>query len=124
MPFATVVNCIDGRVQLPVIEYLKNRFHVDCVDSITDPAPVRILADQPTSRAVQAIFDRIDVSVSMHKSTQLAIVAHHDCAGNPVDQCRQLGQLAVAVSCLKKQYPAITIIGLWVDEVWMVREVK
>jgi len=34
MSYCTVINCMDGRVQLPVIKYLKERFDVDYVDSI------------------------------------------------------------------------------------------
>jgi hypothetical protein len=52
MTFCTVVNCIDGRVQLPVIEFLKNRFGVDFVDCITEAAPVRILAGETNRRQV------------------------------------------------------------------------
>ena len=32
--FATAINCMDGRVQIPVIEYLKKEFKVDYVDMI------------------------------------------------------------------------------------------
>ncbi len=35
--FATAINCMDGRVQLPVIAYLKSKYVVDYVDAITEP---------------------------------------------------------------------------------------
>ena len=34
--FCTVINYIDGRVQLPVIRYLQKRFDAEYVDSITE----------------------------------------------------------------------------------------
>ncbi|MGI9568583.1 MAG: carbonic anhydrase, partial [Desulfobulbia bacterium] len=34
MRFCSVISCMDGRVQLPVIRYLQKRFNVDYVDSI------------------------------------------------------------------------------------------
>ena len=37
MCFCTAVNCMDGRVQLPVTSYLQERFNVEHVDSITEP---------------------------------------------------------------------------------------
>ena len=49
MSFCTAINCMDGRTQLPVIEFLKDKFGVEFVDTITEPGPVRILADQPDS---------------------------------------------------------------------------
>jgi len=39
MIFCTAVNCMDGRVQLPVINYLKERFSANYVDMITEPGP-------------------------------------------------------------------------------------
>ncbi|HOP76783.1 MAG TPA: hypothetical protein PLD05_04790 [Thermogutta sp.] len=39
MSFATVVNCMDGRTQGPVISYLKERFGVDYVDNSTEAGP-------------------------------------------------------------------------------------
>ncbi|RKX75878.1 MAG: hypothetical protein DRP87_13470 [Spirochaetes bacterium] len=42
--FCTVVNFMDGRVQLAVIKYLQRRFDVDYVDTITEPGPNLILA--------------------------------------------------------------------------------
>ena len=43
--FATAVNCMDGRVQKPVIEYLQKSFGVDYVDMVTEPGPNKILAE-------------------------------------------------------------------------------
>lgn len=37
---------MDGRVQLPVIKYLQDRFKVQYVDTITEPGPNLILAEQ------------------------------------------------------------------------------
>lgn len=122
MLFCTVVNCIDGRVQLPVIEFLKKRFSADYVDCITEAGPARILAGETNRRQVQSIIDRIDISIAKHKSNAIAIVGHHDCAAEHVDKQKQLGQLDISVKYLKSQYPAVEVIGLWVDENWSVSE--
>ena len=39
MSFCTAINCMDGRVQLPVIRFLQERFKVDYVDVISEPGP-------------------------------------------------------------------------------------
>lgn len=41
MKFAAAINCMDGRTQVPVIEFLKNKYGVDYVDMITEPDPTR-----------------------------------------------------------------------------------
>ena len=43
--FATTINCIDGRVQVPVIEYIKLTYGFDYVDMITSAGPNLILAE-------------------------------------------------------------------------------
>ena len=45
MTFFTVINCIDGRIQLPVIQYLQQKYNVEFIDSITEVGPNLILAD-------------------------------------------------------------------------------
>ncbi len=43
--FATAINCMDGRVQIPAIEWLKRRHQIDYVDMITEPGPNKILSE-------------------------------------------------------------------------------
>ena len=38
--FGTAINCIDGRTQQPVIDYIKQNYAVDIVDMITFPVPM------------------------------------------------------------------------------------
>ncbi len=124
MSFCTAVNCMDGRVQLPVIAHLKERFAADYVDMITEAGPIGILSSQPDSPASRSIFDRIDVSVRAHKSKHIAVVGHHGCAGNPVSEARQREQLRTCLDRLARRYPQLECVGLWVDETWSVHEVK
>ena len=48
MEFCTAINCVDGRVQVPVINYLKKRFKVDYVNVVSEPGPSKILAEAPS----------------------------------------------------------------------------
>ena len=115
---------MDGRTQLPANEYLREKYHVDYVDTITEAGPVRILAEDQYSFSAESIRKRIDISINKHKSKTIALVAHYECAGNPVDKARQLEQLKTAVKRLKEKYPGIEITGLWIDSVWKVEQVK
>ncbi len=123
MSFYTAINCMDGRVQLPVINYLMDRFGVDHIDSVTEAGPVACLAEKTDCPQVRSILQRTDISINNHKSTGIAIVAHHDCAGNTVDDEVQIAQLKPAVGSLAEHYPGVEIIGLWVDAEFSVREV-
>lgn len=122
--FATAINCMDGRVQIPVNEWLRRRFSVDYVDTITEPGPNKILAENKDSSAVASIKRRVDISVNKHGSKFIAIAGHHDCAGNPVDKATQLAQTRAAVKTVKSWSLAVSVVGLWVDEGWEVSEVK
>lgn len=123
MSFCTVINCMDGRTQLPANEYLRQELNTDYVDTITEAGPVRILAEQQDSPLAQSILNRADISVGKHKSKTVAVVAHHDCAGNPIEKDQQLEQLRKATKWLAQKYPDIQILGLWVDSSWTVTHV-
>jgi hypothetical protein len=43
--FATAINCIDGRTQIPLIEFIKRNYAIDYIDLITEPGPNKILAE-------------------------------------------------------------------------------
>jgi hypothetical protein len=122
MSFCTAINCMDGRVQLPVISYLKRRFLVDYVDMITEPGPVRFLGSDLEAEGSFSILRRVEVSVRAHGSQAIAVVAHDDCAGNPLSENEQREQLERSVALLRERYPSLEVIGLWIDGSWKVRE--
>jgi hypothetical protein len=113
--FATALNCIDGRVQLPVNEAVRSEFGVPFVDTITEAGIVRFLSDHTDSPETESILSRIRVSLDCHGSRAIAVAAHSDCAGNPRSDEEQIGQLAQAVRFLQTHFPACTITALWVD---------
>jgi len=120
--FSTVVNCMDGRVQLPVITYMQKRFDTEYIDSITEPGPNRLLAERDNPDLLDSILNRINISIEKHGSRTIAVVGHYDCAGNPVSRDKQIKQTAKAVAWLREQFPEVEVIGLWVDEKWQVEE--
>ncbi len=114
---------MDGRVQLPVILYLQKKFNVEYVDTITEPGPNRILAENSDAEKMRSIAERLNISVEKHHSEGIAIVGHHDCAGNPASKDVQLEHLDDAVQFLREQYKGMKIIGLWVNDSWEVQQV-
>ncbi|MHC4097781.1 MAG: carbonic anhydrase, partial [Planctomycetota bacterium] len=75
------------------------------------------------SEQAKSILRRTDISIKKHKSTGIAVIAHHDCAGNPVDDQRQISQLTPAVNFLAEHYPNVEITGLWLDSNFQVKQI-
>ena len=123
MKFYTVINCMDGRVQLPVIRYLQKRFDVEYVDSITEVGPNLILSEEKKTAPVQSVLERLKISIEKHNSAGVAIVGHHDCAGNPASKDDQIVHIKKAIELLRQHHENTEIIGLWVDENWRVQEI-
>lgn len=122
--FVTTINCMDGRVQLPVIEYMKCEFGVDYVDMITEPGADGLLADSSANQSVvEQIKKRVRFSVEKHGSKLVAIAAHHDCAGNPVSKDEHIAHLRQAIATIKSWGFEVEIIALWVDDNWQVHRV-
>ena len=114
---------MDGRVQLPVIQYLQKRFDVEYVDSITEAGPNLILAKQKNAALVQAILVRLNISINKHNSVGIAIVGHQDCAGNSAPYEEQIRHIRESVQFLHNQHENTEVIGLWIDSDFEVHEI-
>ena len=124
MKFATAINCIDGRTQLPVIAYLKAKCKVDCVDMVTEAGPVKILANCEDHVLLDSIKRRVEISIRKHRSKCIAVVGHFDCAGNPVSKETQIDQILMSIKIVRSWNFKANVLGLWVDENWTVIETK
>jgi len=167
--FATAINCMDGRTQEPIINFMRHWYRVDYVDMINEPGPVKALAEyknydflktisnielqanrikiaymkkiKDTVNAItfaeagehefarslldvtimESILRRMIISIRIHGSRVVAIVAHHDCAGNPVDKEKQIKQLDASIDTLRSWGFKVEYIKLWVDRNWQVQ---
>lgn len=167
--FATAINCMDGRTQQPIINFMKYWYRIDYVDMINEPGPVKALAEhkdfdlltkiadleQQVSRIKTAyrkkienamnvmtfaeagepeiassllditipesILRRMIISVNIHGSKVVAVVAHHDCAGNPVKKEKQISQLDASIDTLRSWGFTVEYIKLWVNRNWQVQ---
>lgn len=121
--FITVINCIDGRVQLPVIEWARRKHRTDYVDMITEPGPNKILAENKDIFLVDSIKRRVEISVKKHGSRLIVIAGHYDCAGNPEGKETQFKQLISAIKTVESWGFKTAIAGLWINERWEVFEI-
>lgn len=122
--FAAAINCMDGRVQIPVIGWIKTKFAVDYVDVITEPAPNRVIAENKEKPIIDSIKRRVEISIGKHNSKIIVITAHHDCAGNPVDKDKQFDQILSSIKIIESWNFNVPVIGLWINENWEVERVK
>lgn len=124
--FATTVNCIDGRVQEPVQRWLRERYPVHFVDTITVPGVDGVLAagaEMEDAQSIDAIRRQVGISVNAHGSQVLAVVGHHDCAGNPVPKEQHLAEICAGVRRIRAWDLPIHVVGLWVNDAWEVEQI-
>jgi len=118
---ATCLNCMDGRVQLPVLQWIKENYPVDFVDVITEAGMDNVLCNQ---QDIGEVLRSINISVNVNKSTRLFVVGHYDCRGNPVEESIHRQEISGAVKRLKEHWPTHEIVGLWVNKRWVVEVVS
>ena len=119
---AVCLNCIDGRVQLPVIQWIAENHKIDFVDMITEPGMDGFLSDNTNS--IEEIKRKVSISIEKNNASMIVIVGHYDCKGNSVSEAVHKDQILLAVDRLKKKFSEIAVIGLWVNEQWQGEEVK
>lgn len=120
--FGTILECMDGRPQRKVGDYLTTSFGVRHLDTITTAGIVRHLAEDTPQTAM--LLANLDISIAKHGSHQVAVVAHHDCAGNQVSDGTQKQQIAEAVTRIADLYPDVDVVGLWLNEHLIVERVR
>lgn len=123
MKFAVCLNCMDGRVQLPIINWIKENYDVKYIDMITEAGMDKVLACE-NCKDTNNILKKIDISIEKHNSSLIFVVGHHDCGGNPVDDETHKKQIRIAVENVKNWRPSINIIGLWVSNKWTVEKIS
>ncbi len=119
--FCTAINCIDGRVQRPVLDYMKSECNTAYVDMITAPGPDGIVAKE--GDMCKHLQSGTSISVEKHASNVVAIVGHYDCAGNPVSKEKHWEDIRDSVSKIQSWALPVKVIGLWVNENWEVEPV-
>lgn len=113
---AVCLNCIDGRAQLPIINWIRKNYNVDYVDMITEPGMDGLLSDE--ANPLTEIKKKLMISIEKNFSSMIFAVGHYDCKGNPVSDSIHKAQVILAVERIKKEFPKKSIIGVWLNENW------
>lgn len=113
--FATAINCIDGRVQMPVINWMDLYCQVQYVDMITEPGVDNLLVNG-SQADVYYIRQKAQFSVERHESQVIAIIGHHDCLGNPVSHEKHLELIKKGADIIESWGFWVRVVGLYVNE--------
>lgn len=115
--FATAVACIDGRVQVPVRDWVRAYGQVDYVDMVTTPGANAALAQGPDP-LIQHLRRSVEISVTAHHSRLVAVSGHYDCAAYPVSREQHIADIIAAGRLVAAWGLPVRVVGLWIDEFW------
>ena len=123
--FGTAINCMDGRAQAPVADWIKLNLHADYVDMVTYPGADGWLAGaNGASARIDHLREYTAISVEQHGSRLIAVAGHHGCAGYPVSRELHIAAIQQAAQRVQRTwgFPA-RVVGLWVNDWWQVERV-
>ncbi len=113
--FATAITCIDGRVQQPIVDWMKLHTNVHYVDLITEPGPDKALSDGPV-HVIDEIVRKVSFSILHHSSNVVAVTGHFDCAANDADKEEHIEQILESIRVLLSYQINARVLGLWLNE--------
>lgn len=119
--FATSITCMDGRIQLPLISWIKENYDVDFVDTVTEPGVDKIVFENSN---LDSIKFKVEISLNKHKSNLIFLSGHYDCAGNPVSNEEHLNHIKKGIDIINSWNYDVSVVGLWVDENWQVQRIE
>ena len=122
--FGTAINCIDGRTQEVVIEYMKQKYNIDGVDMVTFPGADGLFSNEQNSTEIALIRRAVSISIERHGSQIIALVGHYDCAGNPGDREHHNKHIRRAMQEVSSWKLNTEVIGLYVNDKREIEEVK
>jgi hypothetical protein len=112
---------MDGRIQIPITEWLKKNYSVSYVDTITEPGIDKLFSNETK---MQEIKSKVSISVNAHGSKLILVSGHHDCAGNPVSKDEHIAHIKNTIKIVESWKLPVKIVGAWINENWQVEQVS
>ena len=103
---------MDGRVQIPMNDWIKAKYAVDFVDTITAPGIDKVMFDGN----VESLKKSVMISVTNHKSRHIVVSGHFGCAGNPVSDKEHFTHIKKSVEIISSWNLDADVVGVWIDE--------
>ena len=121
--FGTAINCIDGRTQEPVIDFMKHKYGIHGVDMITFPGVDGVISSSGISDTIVLIRNAVSISTEKHGSRIIAVIGHFYCAGNPGNREHHYANIGKAVQQVSSWKFDAEIVGLYVNDKRQIEEV-
>jgi len=102
--FGVCLNCVDGRFQVPVIEWINENYNLDYVDMITELDTVEIF-EKNVDKSVDHIIEEIKHSLNNNKSEIIFIVGYGDVPKNLSKHKYERGAVVSSMEKLKVLFP-------------------
>jgi hypothetical protein len=122
--FGTAINCIDGRTQEPVIDFMKQKYDIDGVDMVTFPGVDGVISNRENSDEIAFIRNAVSISIEKHRSRIIAVVGHFDCAGNPGNREHHYAHIQRGVHEVSSWRFHAQVVGFYVNDKKQIEEVK
>ena len=103
---------MDGRVQIPMNDWIKAKYSVDFVDTITAPGIDKVMFDGN----VESLKKSVMISVTNHKSNHIVVSGHFGCAGTPVSDDEHFTHIKKSVEIISSWNLDADVVGVWIDE--------
>lgn len=124
--FFTSVGCIDGRSEFAVAKWGRKKFGVEYADAITESGLVGQLSkDHLDKYLIDSLVNKIKISLEKHKSKNIVVSGHEDCAGHPVSEEKHKEDILKAVELLELIFPKISVVPAYakkINDSWTVEE--
>jgi hypothetical protein len=122
--FGTAINCIDGRTLEPVIDFMKQKYHIDGVDMVTFPGVDGLFSSRENTDDIERIRRAVSISIEKHHSSIISVIGHFDCAGNPGDNEHHYAHIRMAVHEVSLWNFDAQVVGYYVNDKLQIEEVK
>jgi hypothetical protein len=111
---------MDGRIQMPIYQWLQTNYGVKYVDTITEPGIDKLFFDSSKTAEIKS---KALISINKHNSSIILVSGHFDCAGNPISKEDHIKQIKNAISVIKSWKLSVKVVGAWINEDWKVIEI-
>ena len=124
--FFTSVGCIDGRVQKPIADFGWKKFGAKYPDTITEAGLVGLFSkDHPDKYLIDSLANKIKISLEKHKSKNIVVSGHEDCAGNPVSEEIHKKDIRKTSDLMSLIFPKVSVFPVYIKKIngeWIVEE--
>ena len=124
--FFTSVGCMDGRSSFAVAKWGRKKFGVEYADAITEAGLVGQLSKNHLDKyLIDSLTNKIKISLEKHKSKNIVVSGHEDCAGNPVSEKQHKKDILKTAELVSLIFPKVSVTPVYVkrfNNSWIVEE--